>query len=163
MLLFMTIALIHNANVLLTLCRGTQNSSRHKLIIHEPQACDRQSGSEKRMVHDPKRGYNRPAYTPKQEHMELHLHQHFDTHDGPSCSLHKATNHILYWTGTPTMMVPKQAKRCGNTGSPCLYKPMLGHMVTMVEWSAPSGVPLGTLSVHCHRYSAGGYLWASPC
>ena len=28
--------------------------------------------------------------------MELQLHQHFDTHMDPSCSLHKATNHILY-------------------------------------------------------------------
>ena len=33
MLLFMTIALIHNADVLLTLCSGTQHSSKHELIV----------------------------------------------------------------------------------------------------------------------------------
>ena len=30
---------------------------------------------------------NRPASAP--EHMKLQLHQHFDTHMEPSCSLHK--------------------------------------------------------------------------
>ena len=32
-----------------------------------------------------------------QERMELQLHQHFDTHIDPCCSLPKATNHNLYW------------------------------------------------------------------
>ena len=36
MLFFVTIALIHNAEVPLTLCRGTQNLSRHKLIVCVP-------------------------------------------------------------------------------------------------------------------------------
>ena len=49
-----------------------------------------------------------------QEHMELHLHQHFDTHIEPSCSLHKDANHILCWIW-PKMMIPKEAHKCGNT------------------------------------------------
>ena len=62
MLLFMTNALIHNANIPLTLCRGTQNSSRHKLIVRVPLVCDRQSGSEKRILHDYEGVSNRLAY-----------------------------------------------------------------------------------------------------
>ena len=65
MLLLMTVALIHNANVPLTLCRGTQNLSRYKLILCVPLVGDRQSGSEKRIVHDYKRVSNRQAYTQK--------------------------------------------------------------------------------------------------
>ena len=46
----------------------------------------------------------------------------------PSCSLHKATNHILCWIGTPQNDGSKiEAKQCGNNGSPCLDKPMLGR------------------------------------
>ena len=30
--LFMTMALVHSANVPLTFCRGTQNSSEHKIF-----------------------------------------------------------------------------------------------------------------------------------
>ena len=48
--------------------------------------------------------------------MELQVHQHFATHIDPSCSLHKATNYILYWIGTSKMMVPKKIQKCGNTG-----------------------------------------------
>ena len=45
-----------------------------------------------------------------QARRESQLHQHFDTHIDASCSLHKATNHILYWIGTAIakMMVPKK-------------------------------------------------------
>ena len=53
------------------------------------------------------------------EHMELQLCQHFVTHIDPSCSLHTATNHILYWIGTATTMVPKKTRKCGNTGLLC--------------------------------------------
>ena len=63
-----------------------------------------------RPLHD----YNRVSvqqasiYPSIQEHMELHPHQHFDTHIDPSCSLHKATDHILYRIGTAKTMVPKK-------------------------------------------------------
>ena len=57
--------------------------------------------------------------------MELHLHPHFDTHMDPSCGLHKATNHILYWIGTAKPMVPKKGQQCGNTGLPLVDKPVL--------------------------------------
>ena len=60
MLLFVTIALLHNATVLLNLCKGTQKLSRHKLIVRVPLVCDRQSGSEKRILHH----YNRLSNTP---------------------------------------------------------------------------------------------------
>ena len=47
-----------------------------------------------------------------QQHMGLQLHQHYiDTHMDPSCGLHKATNHILYWIGTTKTMVPKKTVR----------------------------------------------------
>ena len=53
-----------------------------------------------------------PSTHPRtQEHMELRLRQHFATHTDPSCSLHKATNHILDWIGPAKAMVPKQAMR----------------------------------------------------
>ena len=65
MLWFMTIVPIHVANVRLTLCRGTRNPRRHKLIVRVPLVCDRQSGSEKRIVHDYKRVTNKPAHTPE--------------------------------------------------------------------------------------------------
>ena len=47
------------------------------------------------------------------------------THIDPSCSLHKAKKHILYWIGTAKTMVPKKVKTCGNRGrrvwtGPCL-------------------------------------------
>ena len=61
--LFMTVALIHNANALLPLCRLTQISRRHKLIFRAPLVCDKQSGSEKRIHSDYKRVSNRPANT----------------------------------------------------------------------------------------------------
>ena len=67
------------------------------------------------------------------EHMELHLHRHFATHMDPSCGLRTAANHILYWIGTAKTMVPKKAQKCGNTGSPCLDKPVLGQGVQQPE------------------------------
>ena len=54
-----------------------------------------------------------------QERMELQRHQHFATPVDPSCGLHKATNHIVYWIGTAKTLVPKKTQKCGNTGSPC--------------------------------------------
>ena len=63
-----------------------------------------------------------------QEHMELQLHQHFATHIDRSCSLHKDTNHMLYWVGTAKMRVPKNTQKCGNTGSPCLDNPVSGQL-----------------------------------
>ena len=63
----------------------------------------------------------------KKEHMEVQLHQLFATHMDPSCSPHKATNHILYWIANPKTMVPKKTQKCGNTRSPCLDKPVLGR------------------------------------
>ena len=45
MLLFMTIVLIHNMNIPLTLCRGAQNWSRHKLFVGVPLVCDSKPGS----------------------------------------------------------------------------------------------------------------------
>ena len=45
MLLFMTIACIHNANTPLTLCRGTQKSIRHKLVVRVALVCDTICGS----------------------------------------------------------------------------------------------------------------------
>ena len=74
-------------------------------------------------LHDYKTVSNGSAYTP--EHMEIQLHPHFDTCVDPSCSLHKATNHILYWIGTAKMMVPK-SQECGNTGSHYLDRPVFG-------------------------------------
>ena len=53
-----------------------------------------------------------------QEHMELQLHQHIGTRADPSCSLPKATNHILCWTGTAETMGPKKPppqKQSGET------------------------------------------------
>jgi hypothetical protein len=71
-----------------------------------------------------------------QEDMELQLHHHFATHIDPSCSLHQATNHILYWIGTATTMVPKnKTQKCGNTGSSCLDKPMLGKGCVQGGWT----------------------------
>ena len=64
-----------------------------------------------------------------QEHMELQPHQHCATHSDLSCSLHKATNRILYRIGTTKTMVPKQTQKCGNKGSPCWDKPTLGQEV----------------------------------
>ena len=52
-----------------------------------------------------------------QEHRELQLHQQFAPHTDLSCSLHKATNHILYWIGSAKTMVPKKAQKCRNTGT----------------------------------------------
>ena len=45
----------------------------------------------------------------------------------PSCSLHNAAHHLLDWIGTPKTMVQKKVQKCGNTRSPCLDKPVLGH------------------------------------
>ena len=46
-----------------------------------------------------------------QEHVKVQLHQHFDTHIDPSCSLHQATNHVLDWIGTAKTMVPKRGPK----------------------------------------------------
>ena len=64
-----------------------------------------------------------------QKHMELQLHDHFDTHIDPSCRAHEATNHILYHLGTAKTMVPKKTQKCGNVGLPCLDKPVFGQGV----------------------------------
>ena len=51
-----------------------------------------------------------------------------------ACSLHKATNHFLYWIGPAKTMVLKKAQKCGNTGSLCLDKPALQH-----SWGGAQG------------------------
>ena len=85
-----------------------------------------------------------------QEHMKLQLHQHFDIHIDPSRSLHKATNHILYWIGiAKTMPPPPKAQKCRNTGSSCLDKPVLGREggrhKAMVLVCLPLVAPIGLL------------------
>ena len=66
------------------------------------------------------------AYPPRtQEHLELH--HHFATHMDHSYSPHKAANRILCWMGTTKTTVPKKSQKCGNTGSLCLDKPVLGQ------------------------------------
>ena len=70
MLLLMTIALTHNANVPPTLCRGAQNLSRHKLIVPVPYVTG--SPAVKR---DYKRVSNMLAYTP--EHKIKPVFPHF--------------------------------------------------------------------------------------
>ena len=64
-----------------------------------------------------------------QKRMESQPHQHFDTRVDPSCSLHKATNRVLYWIGTAKTMVPKKTQKCQNTRSPCLDKPLLDAII----------------------------------
>ena len=58
---------------------------------------------------------------------EQHQTLCFATHMDPSCGLHKATNHILYRIGTTKRHIQKKAQKCGNTGSLCLDKPVLGQ------------------------------------
>ena len=43
----------------------------------------------------------------------------------PSCSLPKATNHILRWIGTA--WCPQKPQKCGITGLLCLDKPVSGQ------------------------------------
>ena len=60
-------------------------------------------------LHDCKRVSHRPAYTP--EHKSTWDYRYtntFDTHMDPSCSLHKATKSILYWSGTLKTVVQKK-------------------------------------------------------
>ena len=67
---------------------------------------------------------NRPAYTPGHKKKN---------YSHPSCSLHKATKHILDWMGTEPI-VPKKAQKWGNTGSPwCLDRGGGGHDVLQVK------------------------------
>ena len=68
---------------------------------------------------------NRPAYTP--EHKSTWNDSYVNTLPPiltPSCSLHNAANHVLFWIGTAKAMVPKKTQKCGNRGrrvwtSPC--------------------------------------------
>ena len=95
---------------------------------------------------------NRLAYTPEHEHMGLQLRQHFHTHIDPSCSLHKATNHILHWIGSAKTMVPKKGQKCGSTESLWLDKPVLGQGAGGGGGVVPLGaLPLGGrgVSVSC--------------
>ena len=75
MLLFVTIVLIHYVNIPRTLCRMTQNFSMHKLNVCVLLVCDRQPSSKQRNAH----AQQSSIHTRTQEHMELHLHQNFDT------------------------------------------------------------------------------------
>ena len=54
-----------------------------------------------------------------QEHIEVQLH--FATHVDALCSLCKVTNHILYWIGTPHMMVPKTPPKSVETRGRCVW------------------------------------------
>ena len=64
---------------------------------------------------------NRPASAP--EHMKLQLHQHFDTHMEPSCSLHK-----IYKPHSPLDQNCKNdCSPKGPTWSLCLYKAVVGQ------------------------------------
>ena len=114
MLLFMTIALIHNANVLLKLCRGTQNLSRHKLIVRVPLVCDRHSGGKKRFVHHYQRVSNRLAYTP--EHKSTCNYSYANTLTPiltlPTACRKLQPHSLLDWNRKT--MVPKKAQKCGN-------------------------------------------------
>ena len=77
--------------------------------------------------------------------MESQLHQHFDTHTDPFYGLHKARNHILYWIGIAKTMVPKKVNSCGNMGSLCLDKLLLGYKSTMViSLHIPPDIPNST-------------------
>ena len=78
-----------------------------------------------RTVRPPQQGVQHAStHARTQEHMELQSHQHFATQTDPSCSPHKATTHILYWTGAAKTMVPnKKAPKCGVTGSLYLDRP----------------------------------------
>ena len=42
--------------------------------------------------------------------MQVQLHKPFDANIDPSCSLHKATDHLLYWIGTAKTEVPEKGK-----------------------------------------------------
>ena len=64
----------------------------------------------------------------------------------PSCSLHKATNHLLYWIRTAKATVPERAKKCGNTASPWSDMPVLSHNPTMAV--TPGIPPAGN---HCSQ------------
>ena len=49
-------------------------------------------------------------------HVGLHGHRDFETHFDPSCSLHKATTHILYWIGAAKTMVPPKSSKVQKHG-----------------------------------------------
>ena len=68
---------------------------------------------------------NRPAYTP--EHKSTWNDSYVNTLPPiltPSCSLHNAANHILFWIGTAKAMVPKKNPKRQKQRSPCLDKPL---------------------------------------
>ena len=59
------------------------------------------------------------THSKTQEHMYRQLHHHFATHIDPSSSLHKATNHILFWIATAWLKLwfqqgPKSAETQGR-------------------------------------------------
>ena len=97
----------HGVAVFVQACVTARHLPRNTCCRHKPTL----------PLHNYKRVSNRPAYTPRtQEHMELQLHQHFDTHIDPSCSLHKATNRIPYWIRTAETMIPKRCTSAGKRG-----------------------------------------------
>ena len=77
-------------------------------------------------LHDHKRMPDSPAHTP--EHMESHPHHHWDTKYRPLLrppqQLHTAFSIAL---DLQNRWPRKRPKKCGNTGSPCLDKPMFGQ------------------------------------
>ena len=79
-------------------------------------------------LHDYKRVSKRPPHTP--EHNSAWKYSYTNTLPPTltlPAALHNATHHLLYWIGTAKPMVPKKAQKCGNTGSPCLDKPVFGQ------------------------------------
>ena len=75
----------------------------------------------------PQKGVQRTCIHPRtHKHTELPLHQYFDNYIDPSCSLHKATGHILYWIRATKKWFQKRPKSVENTGLPCLDKPVSG-------------------------------------
>ena len=53
---------------------------------------------------------NRPAHTPEHK-SKLQLHQPLATQIDPSCSLHNATDHVLYWMEPQKRWLRKGPKR----------------------------------------------------
>ena len=97
----------HNVNGPLTSCRGSQNLSGHKLIVRVPLVCDRQPGSEKRIVHDNKRVSNRLAYTP--EHKSTWYYNYTNTLT-PMLTLPAACTKLQTTFSSPKAQKPNSAE-----------------------------------------------------
>ena len=70
-------------------------------------------------LHDYQRVPNTPAHT--RQHKSTHPH-HFATHTDPSCSLHNATDHLLYWIGNRKNDASKNGPKVRKHGVAVLDK-----------------------------------------